>query len=76
LPKTNVVGLIETVAIGFLVFLVLVIYIIARQNATKFIFQVVLALILAYGAHLLGWSETLAFIGVGVTLSLAYFMKS
>ena len=69
------VGLIESIAIGFLIFLVLVIYIIARQSATKFIFQIALAVALAYGANMLGWSETLAFIGVGITLSLAYFMK-
>lgn len=68
--------MVESIAIGFLVFLVLVVYIIARQNATKFLFQVALGLVLAFWANSLGWSETLAFLGAGVTLSLAYFMKS
>lgn len=70
------VGLVESVAIGFLIFLVLIIYIIARQNATKFIIQVTLALAIAFWANSQGWSETMAFIGLGITLGMAFFTKT
>ncbi|GEM_PF-3583652 len=65
----------ETIAVVSLLFFVLVLYIIVRQNAFRFLFQIGLALLLAYMFKLLGYAEFFAFIGVGITLSLAYFMK-
>jgi hypothetical protein len=70
----NVVDVLWAIAVGFFLFLGLVVYIIARQRAVRFLLQAGVGLLAAYLLHLAGWSEVMAFIGAGMTLSLAYFM--
>lgn len=68
------VSLVEAVMVGFLVLLVFVIWLIARKAALRFFVQVGVGLAAALLAHRAGWSDALAFMGVGMTLSLIYYM--
>jgi hypothetical protein len=72
---TGMIGLFETIAIGFLVLSGLTFYSIARGDAKKFLVEITLALGIALGLKLLNASDLFAYLGAGITLSLFYFMK-
>ena len=61
--------------LAFVFFVTLVLFIIAGKEAKPKMFELVLAVIIALIAYKLGFSEPMAYMGVGLTMSMTYFMK-
>ena len=62
-------------AIGVLASFLLMMYVIARKDSLKFFIQIGGALMIATLFYYLGLSDEMAYIGVGLTLSLVYYMR-
>ena len=69
------VGLISIVLVAFLLFAALALYAIAREDATKFLFEIAAGVLFAFLLNLMGVSDFFAYLALGISLSLAYFMK-
>ena len=59
---------------AFVFFVGFAFFIIAGDDAKPKIFELLFAVLIAYGAYKVGLSESMAYLGVGITLSLAFFM--
>ncbi|MBR9690047.1 MAG: hypothetical protein GOV01_04080 [Candidatus Altiarchaeota archaeon] len=68
-------GLVETIAVGTLLFFVLSMYAIVQKASLKFFFQIGVGLLGAILVSWLGWSTEFGMLGMGLTLSMVYFMK-
>ncbi len=70
-----VVELIWVFLFAFVFFIGFAFFIIAGADAKPKMFELILAVLIAYGAFKLGLSESMAYLGVGITLSMAFFMN-
>ena len=65
-----------TAMVGFtLFFALLLVYILNREKAIRYSLEVFLGLVLAYLIYLVGYSTVMAYLALGVTLSLSFYMK-
>jgi len=67
--------IVPLIAIGVMLSVMLVLYAVARADALKFFVLIPGALVLALILNWMGLSDELAYIGVGLTLSMVYYVK-
>jgi len=67
--------IVPLIAIGVMLSIMLVLYAIARADALKFFVLIPGALVLALILNWVGLSDEMAYIGVGLTLSMVYYMR-
>jgi len=73
---TSVLSPVALIMVGALLFFsMLLTYILNREHAIRYSLQISAGVAIAYLIHLAGYSELLSYLALGVTISLAFYMK-